>query len=308
MAKIGIIGAGAFGSALANLLAKNGHQVLIWAFEKDVCAQINKNKINPQFFGQIKIEPKVDATTDLEEVFNFSHIIIEAIPISFLRGILEKANEFCTSKHSIICATKGIESGTLMLASQVIESTLKNVKNVAVFSGPTFSQDLASGEKCCATLASKDPQLLKKLLAIFNSQNFKAFESCDLIGVQILGALKNVYSFLLSIFKGSGICSSTQAYQLFLATLEIRQFLKAMDGKEATLFSPAGIADFMMTLHSLESRNTKVGLAIGQGQKAEEVLKNFQTPPEGYVSLLPAQQLAKQLGLKLEILSQNFVN
>lgn len=302
MAKIGVIGAGAFGSALANLLGRNGHNVLLWAFEEDVCQAINKTHINQKFLGQIKLEPQIHATTDLEAVFKFSNLIVQAIPISFLRNVLTKATPFFTSKHSMVSATKGIEEDTLMLPTQIIQDVLKNLENIATISGPTFSMDLAQGLLCSATIASKNSAFTTKLCKIFGSEHFKVFKSSDLVGVQILGALKNVYSLLLSISKGAGICSSTQAYQLFLAIHEMRQFLKAIGGRETTIFSPAGLADFVLTLGSGLSRNTQFGIALGQGQPEKEVLKKFVTPPEGYVSLLPARQLAEKFGLKLKIL------
>lgn len=303
MNKVAVLGAGAFGSALANLFARNGHSVLVWAHEQDVCQAINQTKTNTKFLKQIPVHEKVRATNELGEAFEHAKIIVQAVPITFLRQVFDQAKEFSTAAHGIVSATKGLEPKSFMLPCQVIENVLGPEARVAAVGGPDFSKDLAEGRLCAASVACPNEKFLNEVSEVFSGQSFKVFPTDDLAGVQALGALKNSYSFALSVFRGSGVCPSQEGYLLFKSLNEMLSILKGMGGQAKSIFAPAGVADFVLTLHGIESRNVRLGEAIGQGQKIDVALKDFAAPPEGFATIKPMVKLCEKLGIDCPVLS-----
>lgn len=301
MANVGVLGAGAFGSALANLLGRNGHNVLIWAKEPGVCRSINKTKKNPKFLRKIPVHDNVQATTEISELLAHAQIIAQAVPILYLREVFEQVREHSNASHRFVSATKGLEDKTLMLPAQVIEHILGPEAQVAAIGGPDFAKDLAEGTLCTANIASKNEKALAQLSEVFAGPTFKVVPTDDLVGVQILGALKNANSFALSVLRGTGVSPSQEAYFFGIALNEMLSMLKAVDGQAKTMFEPAGIADFVLTLHGIESRNVRFGTRVGQGQDPREALKGFDAPPEGFATLAPMVKLAEKLKVQCSI-------
>lgn len=297
--KIGVLGGGAWGTALAHSACLAGRSVTLWTREPDIAAAINTAHENTTFLPGISIHPSLKATSNLEEMANNDAILL-VVPAQFVRPVTETlAKHIAKSTPLIICA-KGIETSSSKLMSEVIEDTIPDA-TLAVLSGPSFASDVAKGLPTAVTLATKDEELGKALAASLNHSALRPYWTNDLIGVQIGGAVKNVLAIAAGIVMGKELGASAHASLITRGFAELNRFAIHQGADKHTLQGLSGLGDLILTCSSPQSRNYSLGAALGQGQSLDDILKQRRSVSEGVYTAEAVAKLAKEQGIAMPI-------
>ena len=295
-AKIGIIGAGAWGTSLAATVAGKNSDVLIWAFEKETANNINLRHENPDFLPGIAIPPAVTATGDITRLADRDFILLVA-PCQHVRSIIAP---LCDYAGTMVICCKGIEVATGKLVSDVIAEVMPNAA-AAVLAGPQFAKEVALKLPTATTLACKDPERGAYLIENIASPYFRPYYSDDVIGVQLCGALKNVIAIGAGMVEGANLGENAKAALITRGMAEIVRLGKKMGARSETFLGLSGIGDLMLTANSRSSRNYSTGYALGQGQTIGEIMRDRKTVSEGVPTTKAAVALADRYGIDMPI-------
>jgi len=298
--KIGIIGAGRWGTALSNLLSYSFEEVFLWAREKEIYEGIKKERRNPFYFPFLKLNENVIPKIDFDEIENLEYIFI-TIPTQFIRSVIKNLNP--KKKPFIISCSKGIEINTLKRPSEIIKEVLKNkIKDVFVLSGPNFAEEIVKELPTASVLAGdkryeNEISFLQKKIS---NKYFRIYISFDLKGVEIGGALKNVYAIGAGIIDGIGLGHNARASYIIRSMVEMVRFGKKMGAKPQTFAGLSGLGDLILTATGDLSRNRKFGILIANGEKIEDALNKLQTV-EGYYTVKPLIEISKKYKIEMPI-------
>ena len=296
--KIGIIGAGAWGTALSNILAKN-QNVILWAKEKNVCDNINKNQENKRFLPKIKLSKKINCTTEINDVCNCD-ILFLVIPVQHLSSVLDKLKNSINTKTIFVCCSKGLEMNSLKLPSQIVSSIFPKNK-IAIISGPNFANEIAKGLPAATVVASKNEEVSKKIANLIKSPTLRPYLSSDIIGSQIAGALKNIYAIASGIVVGKKYGENAVASIISRSFAEISTVAKSMNAKKSTLAGLSGMGDLFLTCSSKESRNFSLGIDLAKGKTLNEIIQKKFSIAEGAFTVRALKKLADKEKLDLPI-------
>jgi len=296
---VGVIGGGAWGSALALAAARAGRRVTLWAREADVVTAINQQQENPLFLPGIRFEPAIRATTELAEAAA-AELLLLVVPAQYL-GATGRALESLVAPQTpaVICA-KGIELGSGRLMTEVAAASLPG-RPLAVLSGPTFAAEVARGLPTAVTLATADPALGARLADSLGSRTFRPYLSDDLVGAEIGGAVKNVLAIACGVVHGRQMGDNARAALITRGLAEIGRLGRALGAKPTTLMGLSGLGDLTLTCSSLQSRNMSLGAALGQGRKLADVLGERHSVAEGVATAGAVVALAERLGVEMPI-------
>ena len=296
--KIGVIGAGAWGTALSNILAKN-HNIVLWAKEKKVCENINKHNENKRFLPKIKLSKKIKCTTEMKDICNCD-ILFLVIPVQYLSGELNKLKNSLNTKTIFVCCSKGLEMSSLKLPSQIVSSIFPKNK-IAVISGPNFAAEIAKGLPAATVVASKNEEVSEKIAKLIKSTTLRPYLSNDIIGSQIAGALKNIYAIASGIVVGKKYGENAVASIISRSFAEITIVAKSMDAKKSTLAGLSGMGDLFLTCSSKESRNFSLGVDLARGKTLNEIIQKKFSIAEGAFTVRALKKLADREKLDLPI-------
>ncbi len=297
-----VIGAGAWGTALADLLARNAHAVTIWAYESDVAASIMREHENPRFLAGVRIAPTVRATTDLASAVDGASLVCVATPSHLLRGILRHAAPHLTRSAPLCVASKGIETDTLALMSDVAAEEAVGHAVVAL-SGPSFAAEVAARQPTAIVAASDDDAASVLVQEALSNTHFRVYTHDDIIGVELGGSLKNVMAVAAGIVDGVGLGHNARAALITRGLAEMTRLGVAVGAKPATFAGLAGLGDLVLTCTGSLSRNRTVGLEIGRGATLAEVLAGKETIAEGVTTTRSAHALAAREGVEMPIVA-----
>ncbi len=300
--KLTVLGAGPFGTAMATLLAGNGHEVKLWCYEKDVAQEINDSHENKRYLPGIKLDSKITATTDLAFGVQKSIFIFEAIPIPFFRGILKQVKDLISPDQIIVLLSKGLEQNTLFLPSQIVDDVFDKQREKAVVAGPNFAMEIAKKYPTPSMICSDNKDVIDELKKILQNDFFRCFSSKDVIGVQIGGALKNLIAVSYGMF--SEHLKDQTNFLAFVLTQGLEEMSKvsaSLGGKPETVYSLAGFGDLVLTTTGLLSRNLKAGKMLAKGLTLEEISASLQTLPEGISTAHSIYELIEKFSLKLPL-------
>ena len=301
MQRFGVIGGGAWGTALALVLRRAGRDVVIWAREADVVAAINTSHSNPLFLPGVALDPGIRATEDLGDAAHADTLLLVA-PAQHLRALCKQiAPALAPSTPLVICA-KGIEEESGALLSEVIAAGLPQAA-LAVLSGPTFAAEVAQGLPTAITLAARDAALGQRLIAAIGTREFRPYYSADVAGAQIGGAVKNVMAIACGIVMGRGFGDNARAALITRGLAEMVRLALAKGGKAETLMGLSGLGDLTLTCCSMQSRNHSLGIALGKGEKLDSYVAGRRSVAEGVSSSAATAALAKQLHVDMPIVS-----
>jgi len=276
MAKVAIIGAGAWGTALSIVLARKGsHQVRLWAYESEVCDSINSRHVNQQFLPGHIIPNSVQATTSLNEALGPAEIVVSVMPSHHCRQVFQQiANgKLLKSDCIVLSATKGIEDRTFLRMTQVIGEALpRKALRLAALSGPSFATEVARGDPTAITLASTDLKLAESLQREFSDPTFRIYGNDDVVGVELGGALKNVIAIAAGVCDGLGLGHNTIAALITRGLAEMSRLAVGCGAKRETLAGLAGMGDLVLTCTGGLSRNRTVGVELGRGRKLSDII------------------------------------
>jgi glycerol-3-phosphate dehydrogenase (NAD(P)+) len=294
---IGILGGGAWGTALANAVAGGGEDALVWAREPEVVAAINDTRENATFLPGIALDPRVRATGDMAALAD-ADIWLVVTPAQHLRAVLAAAP--LGHRPVLMLCSKGIEAGTHLLMSEVAAAVAPGCP-VAVLSGPTFAHEVARGLPTALTLACDDAALAQRLAARIARPALRPYASADVIGAEVGGAVKNVLAIACGVVAGAQLGENAKAALIARGFAEMLRFGLAKGADAETLGGLSGLGDLVLTCGSTNSRNMSLGFAIGEGHSAAEVLASRNTVAEGAATAPVLQQAARALGVDMPI-------
>ena len=297
--KAGVIGGGAWGTALAQVCARAGLQTTLWAREADVVASINADHENTSFLAGVDLDPSILATGDFADLAG-SDLVLAVTPAQHLRSTLTAFAPHAAKGLRILLCAKGVEQGSLKLMTQVLAETIPQA-TPAVLSGPSFARDVAKGLPTAVTLACADPGCAEDLAELIATPTFRPYFATDMIGAEAGGAIKNVLAIACGIVEGRGLGRSAHAALITRGFSELTRLAVALGGEAETVAGLCGLGDLVLTCSSPQSRNMSVGLAIGRGQTLGEALEGKLSIAEGVASAPAVCQLARSLGVEVPI-------
>jgi glycerol-3-phosphate dehydrogenase (NAD(P)+) len=299
MKTVGVLGGGAWGTALAQICARAGLQPTLWAFEAEVVARVNAAHENELFLPGVTLDHAVRATGQLADV-GACDFILAAAPAQHLRGVLRQFAGYARPGLPIVLCAKGVEQGSLKLMTEVLAETVTTAAP-AVLSGPSFAGEVARGLPTAITLACPDPDLAKALAEAIASPAFRPYVTADMIGAEAGGAIKNVLAIACGIAEGRGLGRSAHAALVTRGFAELTRLAVALGGEAETVAGLCGLGDLVLTCSSAQSRNMSVGLALGRGESLEAALAGKISVAEGVASAPAVRQLARKLGVEAPI-------
>lgn len=297
---IGVIGGGAFGTAMACVVRRSGHRVRLWALEREVSEAINATHSNPHFLPGVAIDAQIEATNDLASVAREADFLISAVPAQHVRQVAGALRPFVREGLAVVSCSKGIERGSCALMPEVLRDALPQAV-VAVLSGPSFAKEIAIGQPCGVVLACRDWAAGEGLAGAISNTGFCVQLSEDLVGTALAGAMKNVIAIASGIVHQMDLGENARATIITLGLMEAARLAIARGGRAETFAGLAGAGDFMLTAHSLQSRNTTLGVEIAKGRSAAEILGERKQVTEGAHTVTSAAQLARQLHVEMPI-------
>jgi glycerol-3-phosphate dehydrogenase (NAD(P)+) len=302
MSYIAVIGAGSWGTTLANLLAEKGYEVSLWAYEKELVDEIKRTNINSVYLPGIPLSNNIDITNSIKDAVKNARYILNVIPTQFTRFIFSGAAGYIQDDAEIISASKGIEHGTLMTVSSILKDLTG--RQIAVLSGPSFAEEVIKKLPTAVTVASLNQDIGLHLQDIFNTDYFRIYTSTDVLGVELGGALKNVMAIASGISDGLGLGASTRAALITRGLAEMTRLGVVMGAKEKTFSGLSGLGDLVLTCTGTLSRNYTVGYKLGRGEKLADILFNMKMVAEGIATSKSAYELSGKYNVEMPIVEQ----
>ena len=301
MSKIGIIGAGAWGTALAMAAHRAGNEVVLQAHEPEVADNINQDHRNELFLPGFDLDPAIKATNDIDEATDVDAVMLVS-PAQHLRAVCSAAAEGWPENVPAIICSKGIEQDSCALMSEVVGEMLPGLP-VAVLSGPTFAAEVARNLPTAVTLACRDETMAKVMMETLSAKKFRIYRSDDVIGAQIGGAVKNVLAIACGIVEGRGLGDNTRAALVTRGMAEIVRLGVTKGAAAETMFGLSGMGDLTLTCNAMQSRNFSLGAALGAGKTLDDILAERNTVAEGVFTASSVTDLARRLDVELPICS-----
>jgi len=306
--KVGVIGAGSWGTTLADLLAKKHYKVTLWAYEPDLVARMRKTRENDLFLPGFQLAETLAVTNDLAEAAAGKDLLLLVPPSQVMRRVVSQAAAHIAHGTLIVSAAKGIENESLQLMSEVLAEVLPAPlgERLAFLSGPSFAREVAAEMPTAVAIAATHPAVARAAQEVFSTAAFRAYTNDDVIGVELGGALKNVIALAAGISDGLGFGHNTRAALITRGLAEMTRLGVALGAQPATFAGLAGMGDLVLTCTGDLSRNRTVGMELGRGRSLEEILAGMSMVAEGVKTTLSTYQLAAKLGVEVPITDQMY--
>ncbi len=304
---IGVIGAGSWGTALADLLARIGHQVTLWAYETDLVVRMREQRENDLFLPDIRLHEDLKFTDTLAEAVKGRELLLLVPPSQLMRQVFRQLVPYLEDGRVLVSASKGIENQTLMTMSQVLLEELESAgrkAKLAFLSGPSFAREVANGLPTAVVVASEDEVVAELVQKVFSGERFRVYTNSDVIGIEFGGSLKNVMALAAGIADGLGFGSNTRAALITRGLSEMTRLGVAAGAKAQTFAGLAGMGDLVLTCTGDLSRNRTVGLELGRGRPLQEILDGMKMVAEGVKTTISTYQLASRLQVVAPITEQ----
>ena len=298
---IAVLGGGSFGTAVANLLASNQHPVRLWMRNAEQAQAINDNRQNPRYLKGVPILDEVVAVTDLAATLAECDLVFVALPSTALRSVLTPYAEALSGKM-LVSTTKGIEAQTFMLMSQILED-IAPLARVGVLSGPNLAREVAAHALTASVVASEDEDLCRTVQAVLHGPTFRVYASRDRFGVELGGALKNVYAIIAGMAAAMGMGENTKSMLITRALAEMTRFAVKLGANPMTFLGLAGVGDLIVTCTSPKSRNYQVGFALGEGLSLEAAVERLGEVAEGVNTLKVLKAKSQELDVYMPLVA-----
>lgn len=304
-----VVGGGAWGTALAALLVRQGVPVILWAREEEVATGINEDHENPLFLPELPLPEELRATADLGEALEGASVVVNAVPTQFIRGVFGDRAGHLGGAELLVSASKGIELLTLLTPSEIFAEVLPGPlsEGMVSLSGPSFSREVALGLPTAVSAASHLPRNARLARDLFSNEVFRVYSSDDLVGVELGGALKNVIAIAAGVAAGLGFGTNALAALMTRGLAEVTRLGVARGGHPLTFAGLSGMGDLVLTCTGELSRNRTVGFEIGKGRKLPEILADMKMVAEGVKTSRSARELAARQGVEMPITEQVYL-
>lgn len=303
--KVCVFGSGSFGTALATVVARNGFTVTMLTRREEVATSINTKHVNPQHLTEFKLPPLLSATTSCSDALSGASFIVHCIPVQATAAFLEPFRKDIPSNVPIISTSKGLHGETLETMAELVPRILQRDQPMAFLSGPTFAKELMEANPSGAVMAAKDLAVADACASLFHSAALRIYTTNDVVGVEIGGALKNVYAVAAGAVEGMGLGTNPTAFLVTRACAEMNLLAVALGARAHTMAGLSGIGDLMLTCMGGASRNKAVGARIGKGERISDILdsrkKTLEGVAEGVATAPAAEKLARRLGVDAPI-------
>jgi len=300
--KISVIGGGSFGTVIANITAENGYEVSFWMRSESKAEQLNRTRENSQYLPNYQLNERVVATSDMAAAVKDSSLIFVAVPSSSFRQVVRDMVPHLAQSTVLVSTTKGIESGSFDLMTQILHQEAPNAK-VGVLSGPNLAVEIAKKNLTGTVIASPDEQVRELVKSALKSQYFRVYANNDMFGVELGGSLKNIYAIIAGIATALGMGHNTNSMLVTRALTEMARFGKELGADPMTFLGLAGVGDLIVTCSTPLSRNYRIGLALGKGVPLEEAIAELGQVAEGVNTVKLVQEKAEELGVYMPLAS-----
>lgn len=302
--KVGLLGGGSWGTTVASLVARNA-PTKMWARNENTVKDINENHRNEKYLPGAKLNTALVATTSIQEAVHDADVIIMGVPAQSFRGVLETAKPHIRPWVPIVSLSKGLERGTHMRMTQIIESVMPG-HPAGVLTGPNLAREIMKGQAAASVIAMVDDTIAKSLQQLFQTGLFRVYTNEDVVGCELGGALKNVIAIAAGMGDGAGAGDNTRAAVVTRGLAELTRLGVAMGGKPATFAGLAGMGDLVATCNSTLSRNRHVGFQLGQGHSLDEIIESMSMVAEGVKTCGVVMDLAKRYDVLMPITEEVF--
>jgi glycerol-3-phosphate dehydrogenase (NAD(P)+) len=282
--RVAVLGGGSFGTVIANIIASNQHEVRLWMRNGERAELVNESRENPSYLPGYVLHPQLQATVDLQAAVRGADLIFVAVPSKSCREVAAEMARWIEPGAMVISTTKGIEADGFRLMSQVLEEELAG-NPIGVLSGPNLAKEIAAGQLTGTVIASHEPELNTTVQALLHSATFRVYSSQDMYGVELGGALKNVYAIMAGLGAALGMGENTIGMLLTRSLAEMSRFAVSLGADPMTFLGLAGVGDLIVTCSSPLSRNYRVGYALGKGQALDDILDELGQVAEGINTL-----------------------
>ncbi|MEK6726660.1 MAG: NAD(P)H-dependent glycerol-3-phosphate dehydrogenase [Deltaproteobacteria bacterium] len=301
--KIGVIGAGSWGTTIADMLALNGHDVTLWVYEADLCDRMRDRGENDLYLPGFALSKNIKFMNSLEDAVSGMEMVVSAAPAQVVRRVVSKAVPYISATTIIVSLSKGIEEGTLMLMSDLLKETLPKSlnKNLCFLSGPSFAKEVALKLPTAVVIASGNKEAAQKAQKVFSTPYFRIYTHDDVTGVELGGAVKNVIAIATGIADGLGFGYNSRAALITRGLAEIARLGAKMGANPLTFSGLAGLGDLVLTCTGELSRNRTVGYKIGKGATLKEVTDGMNMVAEGIATSKAVHYLSKKIGIEMPI-------
>lgn len=303
MAKAGVIGSGSWGTALARVLSKNGHEVTLWSRREEESRMLREERENKSKLPGVKIPDDILCTTDLEQTVEGKDILVLATASPSIRSMAKKMAPYVAAGQLIVDVSKGIEESTLMILTDVIAQEISQCR-AAVLSGPSHAEEVGRDIPTTVVAGAKDRETAEYIQNLFMNKVFRVYTSPDMLGIELGGALKNVIALAAGAADGLGCGDNTKAALITRGIAEMSRLGVAMGGHIETFNGLTGIGDLIVTCASMHSRNRRAGILIGQGKTMQEAMDEVKMVVEGVNSAKAAKTLAEKYGIDMPIVQE----
>ncbi len=305
MKKIAVIGSGGWGTAIASLLAGNGHQVTLWSYFKEESESLSKDRENKKFLPGVMLPESIRYTASLEEAANGAEIIVMVTPSSAIGSTAQALSPFVAPGTVIVNASKGLEQKTQKRLSEVISEAIPQAK-IAVMSGPSHAEEVGRKLPTTNVIACREPGIYEMLQSVFMCDTFRVYTSQDMVGVELGGALKNVIALCAGISDGLGLGDNAKAALMTRGMAEISRLGVSMGADPLTFLGLSGVGDLIVTCTSMHSRNRRAGILIGQGKTPQEAVDEVKMVVEGFYTTKAAYKLARKMNVEMPIVEKAY--
>jgi glycerol-3-phosphate dehydrogenase (NAD(P)+) len=303
--RIAVIGAGSWGTALANLLAKKDFPVRVWSYEADVAEAINREHRNPRYLSDVPLDYRLEATQSLADAVAGARFLVSVSPAQHVRRVMAEAAAAMEPDAIVVGASKGIETTTLKTMAQVLAEVLPRqaAARATFLSGPSFALEVAAEQPTAVTIASHDEDAAEEAQRLFQTPYFRCYTSTDVMGVELGGALKNVIAVAAGMAVGLGLGHNATAALITRGLAEMVRLGRRLGANPLTLSGLAGMGDLILTCTGGLSRNRHVGIELGRGRSLDEVLAGMTMVAEGVETTRAAHALAQRAGIEMPIVA-----
>ena len=299
--KIGVIGAGSWGTAIAQMLGSNGQNVNIWARRPEVVSSINCNHVNPRYFSDVELSHNIVATVGYRDCLYNADAVAVVTPSKLLRGVARALAPIASDTLPIVICSKGVEAESGLLPVQIFEQEMGNPDRFAVLSGPNHAEEVIRGMPAATVIASKSPEVAAFLQQAFASDHFRTYTCSDVVGVEICAACKNVIALAVGMSFGLGYGDNTASLLMTRGLAEMSRLVNALGGEAITCMGLAGTGDLIATCTSQHSRNRRFGEMVARGGTLEEFTNETHMVVEGAYACQTLLPLAKKAGVEMPI-------